>query len=328
MMQIKETLTYTMDSEEQRLDRFLTGVQSEYSRSGIARLIREDRVRVNGTTATKTGMLISSGDQVELDIPLPQSTGLVAEDEPLEILFQDDCLVVVNKPSGIPVHPAGPRRQGTLVNRLLFHLQDLADTGDSERPGLVHRLDQETSGALLVARNDVTHRALSAQFAERTVDKHYLAVVKGEFKKEDVIEIDAPIGRSHHNRKKMAIIEGGRAARSTVQVVIPLGHHTIVLVQLHTGRTHQIRVHLAHKGHPVLGDKVYGYKPDSHYHRVVEEAMKRRAGAYLHAYRLAFTHPHSGQRIAFTAPVPEDMRILLEAMGVSEVETELEKHLR
>ncbi|MBE7557465.1 RluA family pseudouridine synthase [bacterium] len=308
--------TLAADRPGERLDQFLARTHQGQSRSAVAAWIRAGRVSVNGGVAAKTGVKLSPGDRIVIDYPPPRPSHVEPEEGPLEILYQDEALAVLNKPSGLSVHPAGPRRTGTLVNRLLFHFKNhLSSLGGETRPGLVHRLDQETSGVLVVARTDAAHRALAAQFAARTVDKHYLAVVRGQFKVEKV-KIEAPIGRHPRDRKKMGVMEGGRAAVTHVRVLAPLGHHSVVLARPLTGRTHQIRVHLAHAGHPVLGDTLYGYRPDAAVRRIVREAMARRRGAYLHAFALAFDHPAQPRRMSFTAPPPEDFRRLLAAFGV------------
>ncbi len=313
--------THTSDRDGERLDHFLVRIYSGESRSAVAQWIRDGRVSVNGRLAGKTGVRLSAGDRVDVDVPPPAPSHIEAEDGPLEILYEDAWLAVLNKPPGLSVHPAGPRRTGTLVNRLLFHFKSqLSTVGGATRPGLVHRLDQETSGVMVVAKTDAAHRALAGQFSARKVEKRYLAVVRGQFK-QDSIQIDAPIGRSARDRKKMGVVPDGRASVTRVRVLCALGHHCLVLARPLTGRTHQIRVHLAHVGHPVLGDTVYGYRPAAEVRRIVREAMARRAGAYLHAYGLAFDHPGDGRRLRFAAPLPEDFRLLLAALHVPDWES-------
>lgn len=314
---------YHAEEAGQRLDVFLARVVAGQSRSAVAAWIRAGFVQVNGAVPAKTGVKLEPGDRVEIELPPPAAEHLAPEPGPLEILFEDDALAVLDKPAGLVVHPAGPRRTGTLVNRLLHHFNSLSQLGGETRPGLVHRLDQETSGVMVVAKTDAAHRALAAQFAARKVEKLYLTVVRGEFKEADPIRIEAPIGRHPRDRKKMGVVEGGRAALTRVEVLQPLGHHSVVLARPLTGRTHQIRVHLAHVGHPVLGDTLYGYRPDLACRRLVRQAMTHRSGAYLHAWRLAFRHPAGGERMVFTAPLPEDFLRLLRGLGATDLEAQL-----
>jgi 23S rRNA pseudouridine1911/1915/1917 synthase len=264
------------------------------SRSQAARWIAAGLCRVNGRAALKAGAAVRAGDLLTVDEPDAVETAVQKEDIPLRFLYQDEDVAVVAKPRGMVVHPAGGNETGTLVNALLFALPDLSGIGGVKRPGIVHRLDKDTSGVLLVAKNDAAHAALSAQLKARSMEKHYLAVVEGPMK--DLRgEIDRPVGRSPRDRKKMAVVANGRPARTEWMLLEPLRGAALLDVHLLTGRTHQIRVHMQSVGHPVAGDPIYGLK------RGVDAPC-----LMLHAYTLAFTHPRTGERLCFTAPPPED----------------------
>ncbi len=227
-------------------------------------------------------------------VPPPRSLELEPESIPLNIVYEDDDLLVVDKPAGLAVHPAPGHSRHTLVNALLAHCVDLSGVGGVLRPGIVHRLDKDTSGLLLVAKNDRTHASLSRQLKERTVQKRYLALVRGRLEQPEGV-IEGAVGRDPRNRKRMAIVEGGRPARTAYKVREYLDGMTLVEVAPSTGRTHQIRVHFAAAGHPIVGDALYG-KPSGLVGR-----------QFLHAYRLAFEHPRNGRRMEFEAPLPEDL---------------------
>lgn len=289
-----------LSGEKARLDQFLCGVLPERSRSQLQDWVRQGLVLVNGQPPSKPGEKLRGGETVSVREPEPQVQTAQAEDLPIEVLYEDGELLVLNKAAGMVVHPAVGNWSGTVVNALLHHCEDLSETGGQERPGIVHRLDKETSGCLVVAKTDFSHRALSAQFAGREVRKIYLALALGALRKA-AGTVDAPIGRHPVHRQKMAVLpEGkGREARTDWRVLGELDFKgclvTMVQCRLHSGRTHQIRVHMAHIGHGLLGDAVYG----------------RRAGAerqMLHAWQLGFTHPRSGQWMQFTSPLPEDFR--------------------
>jgi len=291
----RTTLTAPLDG---RLD-VLTAQACGVTRSQAARWIAAGLCRVNGQTAGKAGAAVHAGDRLEIDEPDAAESAVGKEDIPLCFLYQDADIAVVDKPSGMVVHPACGNETGTLVNALLYALPDLSGIGGVKRPGIVHRLDKDTSGALLVAKNDAAHVALSAQLKARTMEKHYLAVVEGAVK-DARGEIDKPLGRSPRDRKRMAVVEGGRSARTEWTLLEALRGASLLDVHLLTGRTHQIRVHMQSIGHPVAGDPIYG--------------LKRGVGAprlMLHAYTLAFTHPRTGKRMSFTAPLPEDFRAAL-----------------
>jgi 23S rRNA pseudouridine1911/1915/1917 synthase len=300
--QNRREFNVTPADARKRLDRFLAKTAPEFSRSRIQTLIRQGYITVNGA-APRARDMVRAGDHIALVEPPMEAIDLAPEKIVLSVLFEDDDLIVINKPAGIPVHPGAGRKSGTLVNALLSHCKDLSGIGGKERPGIVHRLDKETSGCLVVAKNDFAHIDLARQFASRTVDKVYLALVAGKLQRASG-GIVAPITRHRVHRKKMAIArEGGRMARTDFKVVRTGRAASLLQCRLHSGRTHQIRVHLQHLGYPILGDAVYG---------------GRRAGQFsrqmLHAWKLGFEHPRGKRRMDFEAPVPEDF-----AKAVSEV---------
>jgi 23S rRNA pseudouridine1911/1915/1917 synthase len=256
---------------------------------------------VNGRSARASGQ-VREGDVVEFDHPAAPQAGLEPEALPLEVLYEDDDFLVVVKPAGMVVHPAAGHQSGTLVHALLGRGGGLSAGGGLSRPGIVHRLDRGTSGLMLVARNDQSHRALAAQLADRTLSRTYLAIVRG-IVKEAAGELEGPIGRDPRDRKRMAVVERGRPARTRYEVVERLRNHTLLRCSLYTGRTHQIRVHLAAFGHPVAGDAQYG-RP-----RPGEPARPM-----LHAFRLRLRHPRSGEPMEFEAPPPEDFSSFLESL--------------
>ncbi len=276
-----------------RLDQFLAARAVTLSRARIQDLIKAGNVTLNGRP-TKASARLRVGDALTLTEPPPVPTSTLAEDLALDVLFEDDDLIVLNKPAGMVVHPAAGNWQGTVVNALLHHCPTLSGIGGEQRPGIVHRLDKETSGCLVAAKNDVAHQSLSKQFAGREITKIYLALAAGKFRHASGV-IEGAIGRHPVQRKKMTVLEDGRgrASKTSYRVLAELPAGTLVECTLHTGRTHQIRVHLRHLGHPLLGDEVYG----------------RRAGfarQMLHAWRLGFTHPHTGERLNFQSPIPAD----------------------
>ena len=275
----------------ERLD-VLLSADGELSRSRAAALIKEGCVTVDGRTETKPSYKIEPGQTIRLDLPEPKPAKAEAQDIPLEILYQDEHLAVVVKPCGMVVHPAAGNDDGTLVNALLFHLDSLSGIGGEMRPGIVHRLDKDTSGLMLVAKDDATHAALSQQLSDRQMEKHYRAIVYGRMKEPEGM-IEKPIGRSKTDRKKMAVDENGRWAKTEWKVLKEYPDRTLLDVHIITGRTHQIRVHMSSVGHPVLGDPLYGHK-----------RMPDAPRLMLHAYSLEFTHPTTGERMRFTAPCP------------------------
>ena len=282
------------DDARLRLDRFLARQLPEYSRSRLQQLIRTGFVQLNSAT-TRPRQVVRSGDEIELTEPPVEKIEARPEPIPLEILFEDDDLIVINKPAGLVVHPGAGHRQHTLVNALLSHCTTLSGIGGKERPGIVHRLDKETSGCLVVAKNDTTHRELSRQFAKRIVEKVYLALVAGKLRKQSGV-IEEKIGRHPVHRQRMSVASSrGRAAKTEYRVVRSGDNASLVECRLHSGRTHQIRVHLHHLGHPVLGDKVYATRAAKDFPRQM-----------LHAWKIGFRHPGSGAWENFEAPLPDD----------------------
>ncbi|MEK6814857.1 MAG: RluA family pseudouridine synthase [Nitrospirota bacterium] len=294
-----------------RLDAYLARVLPDQSRSRIARLIDGGHVTVDGGVS-KPSHRLKGGEAVQVVVPPPAPADIPAEAIPLDVLYEDADIIVVNKPAGLVVHPGAGRRTGTLVNALLHRCPDLAGIGDKIRPGIVHRLDRDTSGVMAAAKTERAHRSLAAQFKNRTVEKEYLAVVAGRMPKKRG-RIEAAIGRHATQRKKMTTrTRRGREAVTEYRVVAESERASLLSVRILTGRTHQIRVHMAASGHPVLGDGVYGGKSA----RPADVPLPRQM---LHARRLAFTHPVTGERLSFAAPIPEDMRNLLERLrlGIS-----------
>lgn len=282
------------EQARQRLDRFLAQALPAFSRARLQTLIREEFVSLNGKPARPRD-LVRAGDAVELREPEIERVDAQPEQISLDVIFEDDDLLVLNKPAGIVMHPGAGHAQHTLVNALLAHCQKLSGIGGKERPGIVHRLDKETSGALVVAKNDTTHRDLSSQFAARTMSKIYLALVAGILRKSSGV-IDKAIARHPVHRQRMAIARRqGRSAKTEYRVLRSGNEISLVECTLHSGRTHQIRVHLHHLGHPVLGDKLYGGKRAGDFPRQM-----------LHAWKLAFRHPRTGDEMSFEAPVPRD----------------------
>ena len=277
-----------------RLDQFLAANVPELSRARLQDLIKEGHVTLNGAVPTKPGARLRAGDAIRLEEPPPTPVSTVAEDIALDVLFEDDDLIVINKPAGLVVHPAAGNWSGTLVNALLHHCPALSGIGGEQRPGIVHRLDKETSGCLVAAKNDLAHQSLARQVAGREVTKIYLALVVGKVRRKSGV-IEAAIGRHPVQRKKMTVVpEGrGREAKTSYRVLAEVPQGTLVECTLHSGRTHQIRVHLKHLGNPVAGDELYG---------------KRGAFArqMLHAWRLGFTHPRTNERMNFESPIPPD----------------------
>src|SRR5882724_1734224 len=277
-----------------RLDQFLAKRLPEFSRSRLQQLIRDGFVLLNNSTS-RTRQIVRGGDKIQFTEPPLEKIEALPEPIPLEILFEDNDLIVINKPAGLVVHPGAGHRKHTLVNALLNHCASLSGIGGKERPGIVHRLDKETSGCLVVAKNDIAHRELSKQFAARTVEKSYLALVAGNLRKAAGI-IDETIGRHPVRRQRMQVSSlRGRTAKTEYRDIRSSDQATLVECRLHSGRTHQIRVHLHHLGHPVLGDKIY-----------VQRFAKNFPRQMLHAWRLGFRHPRTGEWKTFEAPLPLD----------------------
>ena len=294
-----------------RLDRWLARELPDHSRSRLQSLIAAGAVLLDGRPARASARL-RAGQAVAVHIPEPRTAAPRAQDIPLVVVHEDRWLLVIEKPPGLVVHPGAGAPEGTLVNALLHHVRDLSGIGGELRPGIVHRLDKGTSGLMVVAKDDATHRDLVRQFAGRTVEKEYLAVVLGVPSPRQGV-IDSPIGRDPVNRKKMSARgPRARAARSAYAAVEALDGAALVRVRIHTGRTHQIRVHLASLGHPVAGDPLYGGRrvPGSR-RSGAREALRALDRPALHAARLAFTHPGTGERLDFTSPLPADLQGLL-----------------
>jgi 23S rRNA pseudouridine1911/1915/1917 synthase len=298
-----------IDASKGRLDKFLAEQVPGLSRSEIQRLIASGRVTVDGEPA-KPSHKVRMGEEVVVLVPAEESTELLPEAIPLEIVYEDQVLLVVDKPAGMVVHPAPGHSGGTLVNALLAHCPELA-AGEDDRPGIVHRLDRDTSGLILVAKNEKARRALQRQFKERQVHKAYVALLDGHLYPAWG-RIEAAVGRDPHHRQRMSVQTGGREATTEYHVLEQFAHqvgpaagdYTLVEAEPHTGRTHQIRVHFASIGHPVVGDGVYGRRRTS-------LPVSRQ---FLHARRLGFKHPSTGQRLELEAPLPEELAALLDLL--------------
>lgn len=296
--------TYEVREDEAclRVDAYLANLDETHSRSFYSKLIKEGQLSVNSKVVTKPSFVLSEGDVVEIDIPEPKPLEVLAEDIPLDILYEDDDVIIVNKPKGMVVHPADGHANGTLVNALLFHCRDsLSGINGILRPGIVHRIDMNTTGSLIVCKNDLAHNKIADQIKVHSINRIYLGIVHGNLK-EDSGTINAPIARSKTDRKKMAIVEGGKEAITHYRVLERLNGYTFCEFKLETGRTHQIRVHMASLHHPLLGDEVYGPK---------KCPIKGLEGQTLHAWKIGFIHPTSGEYMEFEAPIPEYFQKLL-----------------
>ena len=274
--------------EKGRIDKVLNERLTDYSRSQIQQWIKEQHVSIDGKVI-KANYKVSAGDHVLIEIPVPETLDLVPENMNLEIVYEDEDVVVVNKPQGMVVHPSAGHPNGTLVNGLLYQIKNLSTINDVVRPGIVHRIDKDTSGLLMVAKNDRAHESLAQQLKDKTSLRKYVALVHGEIPHEKG-RIEAPIGRSKVNRKMQAVIEGGKSAVTHFEVLKRFEGYTLIELQLETGRTHQIRVHM----NPVAGDPLYGPK----------KTLKGN-GQFLHAKLLGFEHPTTGENMVFEAPLPE-----------------------
>ena len=294
---------FTVERPGVRLDKYVADNCPELSRTQAQKLIAEGHVTVNDVMA-RAGLKLSTGDRITVSIPPEEPGTLLPESIPFGILYEDGDVLVIDKPAGLPVHPAPGHPGHTLVNGLLAYLSTLPDTGDALRPGIVHRLDMDTSGVMLVAKNRVAHAHLAEQFKSRSVAKVYLALVRGRLSPENGA-IEAPIGRDPRNRKRMAVVTGnrGRPARTGYHVVRYTDSYTLLEVATETGRTHQIRVHLAAIGHPVVGDTTYG---------VSSPHLSRQ---FLHSSRLGFHLPGTGEHVEFESGLPADLQQALEAIG-------------
>ncbi|MFA5675915.1 MAG: RluA family pseudouridine synthase [Christensenellales bacterium] len=292
---------FEIKKPEERLDKYLARVMP-LTRSHIKNAVLSGDVRVNGARA-KPGDKLRSGDIVTVDISPPEPIAAKPEDIPIEIVYEDEWMAVVNKPQGMVVHPAPGSRSGTLVSALLFRLDGLSGINGQLRPGIVHRLDKDTSGLIVVAKNDKAHNALARQIADKSARRIYAAIVHGDIK-QDKLTIDKPVGRSRRDRKKMAVEAGGRRAVTFIRVLERFGEYTFIEAELKTGRTHQIRVHLSDMRRPVAGDMVYGPKV----------TKLHDGGQLLHAKKLILSHPDTGRQMTFEAPLPDYFENALRAL--------------
>ena len=303
----------TQEDEGLRLDQALSRLAEIPSRSAVQRWVREGLVKINLNPVNSSSRKIRQGDRIDVSVPAPKPLQILPEPGELEILHEDRDLVVLEKPAGLVIHPSPGHEQGTLVNRLLHHCKDLSGIGGRTRPGIVHRLDKDTSGVLVVAKNDESHQHLSEQFRWHTVQRDYQALVWGKPDRNRGT-VDAPLGRNPVRRRQIAIIEGGRKAVTHWEVIRHYSCMSLLACRLETGRTHQIRVHLHSIGLPVVGDPLYG---TSRQHRLkslddeIRSSLKFFKRQALHAHRLGFVHPRSGIEMEFKSPLPEDYRELI-----------------
>ena len=297
-----------------RLDRALGELFTDYSRNFLANLVTDGRVRVDGVPATKPSQRVTAGQKLEIDVPEAAPAGIESQDLPLTVLYEDADVVVIDKPAGLVVHPAAGHADGTLVNALLFHVKDLSGVGGEIRPGIVHRLDKDTSGVMVIAKHDAAHRKLTEAWNTERVRKEYIALVYGTPSSERGT-VDAPVGRDPRDRKKMAVVAGGRAAITDYEVAERLRYVSLLRCRLRTGRTHQIRVHMKHLGHPIVGDPAYSGPqwrgiPDKRVQKLLSSLERQ----MLHAARITFTHPSTGAPMTFDAPLPRDFADVIAAL--------------
>ena len=299
-----QRLTVSPEEAGVRIDKYLTEQLPDITRSYLQKLLKDGSVQMNGKSV-KTSTKTASGAVIELTIPEPEEPEILPEDIPLDILYEDSDVILINKPKDMVVHPAAGHYTGTLVNALMYHCKgDLSGINGVLRPGIVHRIDKDTTGVLIICKNDKAHNALAEQLKEHSITRKYRAIVCGNLK-EDEGTVDAPLGRHPQDRKKMAIVRtGGKRAVTHYRVLERFGNYTYIECQLETGRTHQIRVHMASLGHPLLGDEVYGR---------VKSPFKLE-GQTLHAMVLGFIHPTTGEYMEFEAPLPEYFEKLLEKL--------------
>lgn len=295
-------MEYIVDKEKIRADIFLSE-KTGLSRSNIKNIIEENGVILNGSVKNKSGIELKAGDTVSIDIPEPKKLEIKAENIPLDIVYQDEYFAVINKPQGMVVHQATSyTKNDTLVNALLYNLDSLSAINGVIRPGIVHRLDKDTSGLIVVAKNDEAHRSLASQIEKKTARRIYYGLCDGNFKEDSGI-VDAPIGRSRKDRKKMAIVDDGRRAVTHFNVLERFGKYTLVRFELETGRTHQIRVHAKSLNHPIVGDDLYGGSQNLY-----------KNGQLLHAKELILKHPHTGEEMRFESDLPEYFESVLEKL--------------
>lgn len=303
-MDIKK-YTVQLEYSGERIDKYLASMLQDSSRSFIQNLINKDLVMVN-SKKVKSNYKLKASDEVEISIPEPEKLQVVPQDIPIKILYEDSDVVVVDKPQGMVVHPAAGNKDETLVNALLFHCHDLSGINGVMRPGIVHRIDKDTSGVLVIAKNDKSHNILAEQFKNHTMNREYLALVEGRLKNE-MGTIDANLGRNPKDRLKYAVVKDGKRAVTHYKVVECFSGYTLVLCKLETGRTHQIRVHMASIGHPLVGDPLYGFKKQNF----------KTKGQLLHARLLGFIHPTKNEYMEFTSPLPEDFTAVLNKLRQS-----------
>lgn len=296
-----EQIEVIIHQEKGRLDKVLAERLPEYTRSQIQGWLKEDLVAISDQPV-RANYKVKTADRVVITLPEPEELDLIPENLPLDIVYQDEDVVVVNKPQGMVVHPSAGHSQGTLVNGLLYHVKDLSAINDVVRPGIVHRIDKDTSGLLMVAKNDHAHEVLAKQLKDKSSLRKYVALVHGEIPHEKG-RIEAPIGRSKVNRKMQAVVDDGKPAVTHFTVLERFKDFTFIELQLETGRTHQIRVHMQYIGYPVAGDPLYGPK----------KTLKGQ-GQFLHAKLLGFTHPTTGQEMVFEAPLPDIFEKTLEML--------------
>lgn len=315
----KTEITVPPEAEGNRLDRFLAGQFPDYSRTLLASLVRDGLVSIEDfpPAKLKPSLKLEAGQVITLEKPALEEAELAPEDIPLDVLFEDDCIIVINKPADLPVHPPKAGRGGTLANALLFHFQKLSRP-DPIRPGIVHRLDADTSGVIVCAKDDSAHFKLAKQFEQRTVKKEYVAIVRGRMK-QPTGEIDMPIGRHPDHYEMQRVHPEGRSAVTHWEVIEEFKRFSLLRLKPQSGRTHQLRVHLSAINHPIVGDRLYSRKPPLTRSEV--EGREAEPGEppliarqALHAARLEFEHPRSGERVSFEAPLPEDMQRTLEAL--------------
>ena len=299
---MEEVRRVVVDIRDERLDKFLADRQSDLSRAQIAGLVAGGRVKVDGAIV-KASYRLRGGETVEMQTLPPPPAGVSPQDIPLSVVYEDEDILVIDKPAGMVVHPAPGHRQDTVANALLARLPGIGEVGDWQRPGIVHRLDMDTSGLMVAAKNPRAHRSISAQIKDRSVLKGYTALVKGDIDPPEGV-IRAQIGRDRRNRKRMAVVEDGREAETSYRVIKRAAGCALVEVFPKTGRTHQIRVHLSALGHPIVGDALYGGRDP------------RLARQFLHAHRLGLTLPGSGEYAEWTSPLPADLTALLSELNM------------
>ncbi|MBN1780487.1 RluA family pseudouridine synthase [bacterium] len=323
------TMTIPPNKSRERIDTFLAREMARYSRSQIQTLIKAEKVRVDGRTV-RSNYIVRPLECVTIEVPKPREHDLEPENIPLDIVFEDDYLIVLNKPAGMVVHPAHGHSSGTLVNALLYHCSRLSSMHDTTRPGIVHRLDKDTSGLLLAVKDDEVHRGLARQFSDKTVNREYKAIVWRHFKNRSGT-IETMLARSTRDRKIFTVAADGKHAVTHYQVLEQFDFLSFVSLKLETGRTHQIRVHLSHMGHPVFGDQTYGGRgrqlgglnhERTAFTNMLLEALPRQA---LHAQTLGFLHPVTGEHLFFTSELPDDMQFVLDALRKKKAEWQGDK---